>query len=58
MENHTSIINFFGKKSYSKNRFISESERLISNKIKITNSNNLEGFIVTVDFEKDFNHAL
>ena len=54
MENHTSIINFFGKK----NRFISESERLISNKIKITDSNNLEGFIVTVDFEKDFNHAL
>ena len=38
--------------AYIKNRFISESGRVISDILKISNSLALEGFLVTVDIEK------
>ena len=38
--------------AYIKNRFISESGRVISDFLKISNSLALEGFLVTVDIEK------
>ena len=44
---------------YVNNRFISESGRLISDILKITNSLDIEGILVTVDIEKafdSFNH--
>ena len=40
--------------AYVKNRFISESGRLISDILEISNSLALEGFLVTVDIEKAF----
>ena len=39
---------------YVKNRFISESGRVISDILEISNSLALEGFLVTVDIEKAF----
>ena len=41
--------------TYVKNRFISESGRVISDILEISNSLALEGFILTVDIEKAFN---
>ena len=43
------------------NGFISESRRLISDVLEITNSLNIEGLLMTVDIEKTFdsiNHSL
>ena len=40
--------------AYVKNRFISESERAISDILEIANALALEGFLVTVDIEKAF----
>ena len=40
--------------AYVKNRFISESGRVISDILEISNSLALEGFLVTVDIEKAF----
>ena len=45
---------------YFKNRFISESGRLISDILEITNSLDIEGILMTVDIEKPFhsiNHS-
>ena len=39
---------------YFKNRFISESGRLISDILEITNSLDIEGILMTVDIEKAF----
>ena len=36
------------------NRFISESGRLISDVLEITNSLDIEGLLMAVDIEKDF----
>ena len=44
-ENHVAYVN---------KRFISESGRLISDILKITNSLDFEGISVTVDIEKAF----
>ena len=46
--------------AYVNNRFISESGRLISDALEITNSLNIEGLLMTVDIEKVFhsiNHS-
>ena len=46
--------------AYVNNRFISESGRLISDVLEITNSLNIEGLLMTVDIEKAFdsiNHS-
>ena len=40
--------------AYVENRFIDESGRLIADIIKITDSLNKEGFLVTMDIEKAF----
>lgn len=40
--------------AYVKNRYIGESGRLISDIIKICESKNLEGYLVTMDIEKAF----
>ena len=50
-ENHVAYVN---------NKFISESGRLISDVLEITNSLNIEGLLMTVDIEKAFdsiNHS-
>ena len=39
---------------YVNNRFISESGRLISDVLKITNSLDIEGLLLTLDIEKAF----
>ena len=46
--------------AYVNNRFISESGRLISDVLEITNSLNIKGLLMTVDIEKAFdsiNHS-
>ena len=46
--------------AYVNNRFISESVRLISDVLEITNSVDIEGILMTVDIEKAFdfiNHS-
>ena len=46
--------------AYVSNRFISESGRLISDVLEITNSLDIEGILMTVDIEKAFdsiNHS-
>ena len=46
--------------AYVNNRFISESGRLISDALEITNSIDIEGILMTVDVEKAFdfiNHS-
>ena len=46
--------------AYVNNRFISESGRLISDVLEITNSLDIEGILMTVDIEKAFdsiNHS-
>ena len=40
--------------AFNNNRFISESSRLISDVFEITNSLDIEGLLITVDIEKDF----
>ena len=40
--------------AYIKNRFIGENGRLIADIIEITDALNKEGFLVTMDIEKDF----
>lgn len=40
--------------AYVKNRFIGESIRLISDILELSNSKNLDGFILTADLEKAF----
>ena len=40
--------------AYVNNRFISESGRLISDVLEITNSLDIEGLLMTVDIEKAF----
>ena len=40
--------------AYVKNRFISETGRVISDILEISNTLALEGFLVTVDIEKAF----
>ena len=42
------------QKVYVKNRFISESGRVISDILEILNTFALEGFLVIVDIEKTF----
>ena len=46
--------------AYLNNRFISESFRLISHFLKITNSLDIEGLLMTIDIKKAFdsiNHS-
>ena len=46
--------------AYTNNRFISESGRLISDVLEITNFLDIEGLLMTVDIEKGFgsiNHS-
>ena len=46
--------------AYINNRFISESDRLISSVLEITNSLDIEELLMTVDIEKAFdsiNHS-
>ena len=45
----------FQQKAYVKNRSIVEGGRLISDILKMSESLNLKGYIVTVDIEKAFN---
>ena len=58
-----SVISSIGnenKVAYVNNRFISESGRVISDVLEITNSLNIEGILMTVDIEKAFdsiNHS-
>ena len=55
----SSIVNE-NQVAYVNNRFISESGRLISDVLEITNSLNIEGLLMTVDTEKAFdsiNHS-
>ena len=55
----SSIVNE-NQVAYVNNRFISESGRLISDVLEITNSLNIEGLLMTVDIEKAFdsiNHS-
>ena len=55
----SSIVNE-NQVAYVNNRFISESGRLISDVLGITNSLNIEGLLMTVDIEKAFdsiNHS-
>ena len=52
--NIKSELAFSEKVACIENRLICENESFISDKIKTTNSHNLEGFIATVDFEKTF----
>ena len=55
----SSIVNE-NQVAYVSNRFTSESGRLISDVLKITNSLNIEGLLMTVDIEKVFdsiNHS-
>ena len=40
--------------AYVKNRFIGEGGRLISDILEVTDTLNIEGFLVTIDFEKAF----
>ena len=40
--------------AYVKNRFIGESDRLISDIIEISSWFNITGFLVTMDIEKSF----
>ena len=42
------------KTAYVKNRFLSESGRLISDILEIAKALALEGFLVTIDIEKAF----
>ena len=55
----SSIVNE-NQVAYVNNRFISESGRLISDVLEITNSLDIEGILMTVDIEKAFdsiNHS-
>ena len=55
----SSIVNE-NQVAYVNNRFISESGRLISDVLEITNSLDIEGLLMTVDIEKTFdsiNHS-
>ena len=55
----SSIVNE-NQVAYINNRFISESGRLISDVLEITNSVDIEGILMTVDIEKAFdfiNHS-
>ena len=55
----SSIVNE-NQVAYVNNRFISESGRLISDVLEITNSLDIEGLLMTVDIEKAFdsiNHS-
>ena len=55
----SSIVND-NQVAYVNNRFISESVRLISDVLEITNSVDIEGILMTVDIEKAFdfiNHS-
>ena len=47
-------MDFSEKIACIENSLIWENESFISDKIKTTNSHNLEGLIATVDFEKTF----
>ena len=49
----SSIVNE-NQVAYVSNRFISESGRLISDILKITNSLDIEGILITADTEKAF----
>ena len=40
--------------AYVKNRFIGEGGRLISDILEVTDTLNLHGYMVTIDFEKAF----
>jgi hypothetical protein len=40
--------------AYVKNRFIGEGARLISDILEVTNTLNIEGYMITIDFEKAF----
>ena len=40
--------------TYVSNRFISESSRLISDVLEITNTLDIEGLLMTIDIEKAF----
>ena len=40
--------------AYGKNRFIGERAKLISDILKMSESFNLKGYIVTIDYEKEF----
>ena len=44
--------------AYVNNRFISESGRLISDVLEITNSLDIEGLLMTVDIEKAFDSII
>ena len=44
----------FHQSAYVKNRFIGEEGRFISDILEMSESLNLEGYIVTVDIEKAF----
>ena len=55
-----SIIVNENQVAYVNNRFISESSRLISDVLKVTNSLDIEGLLMTADIEKVFdsiNHS-
>ena len=45
-------------KLHVNNRFLSESGRLISDVLKITNSLDIEGLLMTVDIEKAFDSII
>ena len=48
------FVNSSNQTAYVKNRFISESRRLISHILEIANTFALQGFLVTADIEKAF----
>ena len=53
----SSIVNE-NQVAYVNNRFISESGRLISDVLEITNSLDIEGLLMTVDIEKAFDSII
>ena len=54
IENVLPFLISSNQRAYVKNRFISESGRVISDILEISNSLALEGFLVAVDIEKAF----
>ena len=43
--------------AYVRNRFISESGRLISDTMDVSEQLNIDGYLVTIDIQKAFNSA-
>ena len=54
LKRSTSFFNHTSANSYLQNRFISETGRLISDILEITDTLNLTGYLVAIDIEKVF----